>query len=122
MIPRQILILALLVATGCASGRQAIVVSGESLDQLGKTFVATGKQWNDLYDAKLVTADQYREWATFATWFKVAYPETVKMWKTARASHDAKGTQAVEDTIAKMAAELARLGLKLYSTLKPPGG
>lgn len=115
------LLVVLLLLASCATATKTLLVTGESLDQLGKQFVSVGKQWNSLYDAKAITADQYKEWATFAVWFKAAYPEAVSLWKTARATNDTAATAAIEDSIGKMAAELTRLGLKVYTMLKPPG-
>lgn len=50
---------------------------------LGLQFTRVGVLYDKLYGDKVITLERYRRWATFATHFKVAYPQLVELWKNA---------------------------------------
>jgi len=85
------------VLSSCAT--TSLVQTGETLDAIGKQFVATAKIYNTYYDAGLVTKDQYRTWAEFATLFKVYYPRLVDSWMIFADAPDAKGAAEIAQQI-----------------------
>lgn len=89
---------------------QAFVASGESLTALGETFAATGKAMDAALDAKLVTVEQYRDWATFAKRFKAVYPVACDTWKAAIAVNDATAAQHAGAIVASLSADLTSFG------------
>ena len=97
----------LMVACATVTG---FVVTGESLDSVGKAFVTVGQTYNRELDAKRVTPEQYREWAAFARKFQQAYPSSVQLWKSSVAVNDAALTKKTNEIITALVAELAKLG------------
>jgi hypothetical protein len=98
-----------LYLTACASST-GFIVSGESLDAAGRSFVAVGQAYNAGLDAKTVTVEQYRAWATFARKFQQAYPPAVQLWKSSVAVNDAALQKDSAALIASLVTELATLG------------
>ena len=108
----QVLILVLVLAVlmaACASST-GFIISGESLDATGKAFVTVGQAYNKGLDAKTVTPEQYRAWATFARKFQQAYPPAVQLWKSSVAVNDAALQKDSATLIASLVNELIRLG------------
>lgn len=106
----RILILVLIVLlTACASST-GFIVTGESLDAAGKSFVAVGQAYNKALDAKTITVDQYRDWATFAKKFQMAYPGAVQLWKSSITVNDAALQKQSGAIVTALVGELARLG------------
>ncbi len=89
------------VLTACGGGRQ-LVVTGEILDSMSKQFVTTANLYNSLHDQGQITDEEYRAWAGFAKYFKVAYPATVDMWQEAARQPDAEGTKEIIKIIQNM--------------------
>jgi len=85
------------VLVGCAT--TSLVQTGETIDAIGKQFVATAKMYNTYYDAGLVTKDEYRTWAAFAKRFKVFYPQLVDTWMIFADAPDAKGAVEIAQQI-----------------------
>ena len=107
------LALVLVLSTACAglTVGKSLIVSGEALDELGKTFVQTGHFYDDLLDRKIVTVEEYRAWAKFANAFRDQYPNVVAVWKLAKASRDEEGRLRVEKVIGGLRSELMRFAL-----------
>lgn len=101
------LLLALLLAA-CATST-GFIVSGESLDGVGKAFVITGQTYNRELDAKRITVDQYRQWAAFAKKFQASYGPAVQLWKSSIAVNDAALTNQTDAIIVGLVTELAKL-------------
>jgi hypothetical protein len=99
----------LLLLAACASST-GFIVSGESLDAAGKSFVAVGQAYNKALDAKTVTPEQYRQWANFAKKFQSAYPPAVQLWKSSVAVNDAALQKNSATLIATLVGELVSLG------------
>jgi len=95
-----VLVLAFVLAA-CGGGRQ-LVVTGETLDSMGKQFVSTAQMYNSLHDQQLISDAEYRVWADFARYFKTVYPATVDMWQEAARQPDAEGTQEIIRIIQNM--------------------
>ena len=77
----------LLFFTACSTSTW--LVSGKALDEVGQTFLTTGKMYDDGLKAKTVTAEEYRAWAAFANHFKAVYPPVVATWKKAQTAQQA---------------------------------
>lgn len=103
-------LIVLVVLSACATSG-GFTVSGESLDAAGKAFVAVGNAYNKGLDAKTVTAEQYKTWATFATKFKTGYPAAVQLWKSSIAVNDAALTKQTDAIIVSLVSELSQLGM-----------
>ncbi len=99
-------IVAAMVLANCAA-HQPLIVSGESLAQLGNTFVATAAAMDKALDDKVVTQDQYDKWATFGKKFQMSFPLAVRLWRVAKDSQDATLEQQAVAMVASMAADLA---------------
>lgn len=78
----------LLLLVACATKTQTLVVTGETLDAVGKQFVTTGQLYDQLLATNKITGDDYRVWANFAKTFKVVYPQAVQAWKTGKSTDD----------------------------------
>ena len=123
------LLIVALVVTGCASWTssktqadrtKALLAFGETLDASGNSFVGVGKIYNASLDAGLLTPEQYRKWAGFATQFKPAYEKAVQAWKLARTANNLNSMEAVQTQIGPMLAELASFGLSIYQLTTIP--
>lgn len=95
-------VLALSCAMACTHA-QAWVASGESLDALGKTFLATGQALDAAYDAHLVTEAQYGRWRAFVGYFKPTYDLAADRWLHG----DDSAAEHAAAVLAALSAELA---------------
>lgn len=106
----------LALASSCA-GNKALLISGESLISTGAQFRATAKAFDDAYDAKLVSADAYREWKAFGLKFQVAYPAASDIWNVAVEHKDETLQQQATAQILGLVTDLTRyaalVGVKL---------
>jgi len=63
-------------------------------------FLRVNALYNKLLDDQIITPEQHRPWATFATHFKRAYPEIVKLWEDSIGGGPAIGDQTRSETLA----------------------
>lgn len=73
------------------------------------------KLYDTMLDAKQITPEQYRTWGAFAKTFQRDYPVAVVAWKTARATNDPAGLQAIEARMGPMLHELSAMAQALYT-------
>lgn len=99
------LVIALVVAS-CAH-TQAWHVSGESIDALGKTFLATGQALDAAYSAGRVTEAQYDKWRAFVPYFKATYDVAADRWLHA----DDTAAEHAGAVLVALSAELATFAL-----------
>jgi hypothetical protein len=93
------------------SHTQAWQASGEGIDALGKTFIATGQALDAAYDAHHVAEAQYAKWRAFVAFFKPTYDLAADRWLHG------------DDTAAEHAAVvLAALSAELATFALPPKG
>ena len=104
-----LLLIVLVLASACAS-TTGFLVTGESLDAVGKAFVQVGTVYNAQLDAKTITPAQYKTWATFAAKFKQAYPSGVQLWKSSVTVNDAALQKQSTAIVTALVTELAKLG------------
>lgn len=100
---------------GCSNAKP-FVVSGETLDAVGKQFISVANLYNTLLDTKQVSPETYKKWAAFAVHFKVAYPVAVSTWKNARAANDQgleKKNAELIQTLVKQLSEFGELAFKI---------
>ena len=118
---RQIsaLILVAVLTTACAglTVGKSLIVSGESLDELGKAFVQTGRLYDELLDRRIITVEDYRAWANFANGFRDQYPNAVALWKLAKASRDEEGRIQVETLIQSLRQQLVAFAVSAAGKL-----
>lgn len=95
-------LIATLTALACTHA-QAWVASGESLDALGRTFLATGQALDAAYDAHLVTEAQYARWRAFVGYFKPTYDLAADRWLHG----DDSAAEHAAAVLAALSAELA---------------
>jgi hypothetical protein len=100
-------VVVLLLLAACATST-GFIVSGESLDAVGKSFVAVGQAYNRELDAQRISVDQYRSWSAFAKKFQAAYPSAVQLWKSSIAVNDAALTKKSDEIIVSLVTELAK--------------
>ena len=117
-----LIILAVLVATGCTSWTtpktqadrtKALLAFGTTLEAGGNVFVGVGTSFNSALDAGMITTEQYRKWAGFATPFKPAYDKAVTAWKLARTANNLNSMEDVKIQIGPLLVELASFGLSI---------
>ncbi len=99
--------IALLVLAGCAGN--SLIISGEALDVMGRSFVTTANLYNRLHDAGKITDDEYRKFAVFAKQFQVIYPVAVDTWeavKTDASSEEGSDVTNLTDKILKLKQQL----------------
>lgn len=118
---RRVLLALLLGAAvaGCAAlgGDRTLLVTGETLDAVGQQFVRTGQLYNRLLDEKLISEEQYREWARFAKRFQVAYPVAVDLWKEARVSTSVEDERRALEVVLTLKNQLLTFVLGLQRQL-----
>ena len=85
------------------SHAQAWRVSGESIDAMGKTFLATGSALDAAYSAGKVTDAQYDRWRAFVKYFKPTYDVAADRWLHA----DDSAAEHAGAVLASLATELA---------------
>ena len=78
--PWMCLLMALALA-GCAT-TSATLLTGQGIRAMGQTFVETAEAYNQLLDAKIISEEEYMDWAVFAWKFKQAYPSLVNVYRT----------------------------------------
>jgi len=100
-----VLLVALLIV-GCAN---PLLQSGETLEAIGQQFLQTGQLYDGLLDQGLITKDQYKPWATFATHFKFAYPQAVATWRAAKAANDRESVDKAAEVILALKNQLTIL-------------
>ena len=99
--------IALLVLAGCAGN--SLIISGEALDVMGRSFVTTANLYNRLHDGGKITDDEYRKFALFAKQFQVIYPVAVDTWeavKTDASSEEGIDVTSLTDKILKLKQQL----------------
>jgi len=96
---RKIANVVLLTFVLAACATTSLVQTGETIDAIGKQFVATAQMYNTYHDAGLVTDAEYRTWATFARRFKVFYPQLVDTWMIFADKPDAAGAAEISQQI-----------------------
>lgn len=94
--------IALLLFAACTH-TQAWRASGESIDALGQTFLATGHALDAAYDAKLLPEAQYERWRAFARYAKPLYDTASDRWLHA----DDTASAHAAAVLAALSAELA---------------
>jgi len=95
--------IALAAITASCTHNQAWVASGESIDALGKTFLATGRALDAAYDAKKVPEVEYAKWRAFAAYFKSAHYLASDRWLHG----DDTAAEHAAAVLAALSAELA---------------
>lgn len=106
-------------ALASCTHEQAIVVTGESLDALGRQFVATNDAMTKARLAGAVTADGYAQWRTFGRKFQAAYPLALDLWRAADASGDERLQAQAAAMLAALGADLSKW-IALVSSLHSP--
>ncbi len=105
--------LVLLLAAACATGAgrpDPLVLTGEALQAVGRTFLETAQLYDGLYRGKKITEAQYDAWRAFVPKFQQAHGVAFTTWKTAVATQDrpaAARAQALVDTLRLQVLELA---------------
>ncbi len=102
----KLLTVGVLLSIGCAHS-QPLIVSGETLVQLGDQFVTVASTMDKALDAGVITSAQYSSWSAFGHKFQATYPLAVSMWETAKASGDATMQAQVLAMASTLALDLA---------------
>lgn len=97
---------ALLLLAACAHDK-AWVATGESIDALGRTFLATAGVLDDAYRRGKLPEAQYERWRAFVRYFKPTYQMASDRWLHA----DETASQHAAAVLAALSAELATFSL-----------
>lgn len=87
---------------------QAWVASGESIDALGRTFLATAAVVDAAYDAKRLPEADYARWRSFAGYFQAVHAVAADRWLRG----DDTASEHAAAVLAALSAELAVWGAK----------
>lgn len=109
-----------LVLCGCAG--TGMVVTGESLNATGETFIATADAMHAALENKAITVEQYRQFAEFGRRFQATYQLAFELWKSAREVQDAVLEGRVTTILAQLAIELGVYTDLVLHVLHPDGG
>ena len=106
--------IALLVLAGCAGN--SLIISGEALDVMGRSFVTTANLYNKLHDAGKITDDEYRKFAVFAKQFQVIYPVASATWKAVEKDGSTEGSGSFNiDSLTDQMLKLKQRLIEFYS-------
>lgn len=75
--------------SGTITKDQVILEAGNTIDAVGKQFIATYNLYNALYGAGKMPEEQYRKWVSWASDFQVSYALAVRSFKVATTEADA---------------------------------
>ena len=81
-----VLIVSLFALSACAGNQ--LIMSGSTMDAIGRSFVTTANLYNSLHDAGKISDDEYRTFAKFAKQFQIVYPIAVDTWKALERNPD----------------------------------
>jgi hypothetical protein len=109
-------VLPLALVLSCATAKQPLIVSGQSLHLASLEFDATATEMAKLLDEGRITPEQYRPWLTFEREFKRDYPLAWDAWEEALRLSDAVKRQSAIDTITQLVADLARFYVAAMTT------
>lgn len=97
-----------LLAASCAHTKDALLISGATIQTAGEQFVAVAELMNDQLDNKKITTEKYMQWAEFASKFQAVYPAAVHIWKMARLANDKVMQDKAAELIVAMIPELVK--------------
>lgn len=102
--------------SGCTATK-AFVVTGESIDQVGRQFVIASDAMQLAQKEGRVSKEEFLAWAEFSARFEVFYSRGVDALKAARAIGDDVAARDLEAAIGRIVIEL----MGHYSALKSAG-
>jgi len=103
----------ILALAGCAT--LTVTKSAETLSALAEQFVASAKQIDGAYQAKLITEADYQKWRAFVPKFKLAFAQAEQALQTARAAGEVTTPQQTADMIRQVKDQLLTLLLQIYA-------
>lgn len=109
--------LVFLSLTGCATFYKTLFVSGVSLAELGKQFIAVSEQVTAGCVAKSIPVPVCERYRVFGVQFKKVYPLTVGLWEAARAAGDVKAKNKAEAVMEQLATDLSKLTIEALQSL-----
>lgn len=98
---------------------QAVVGSGEALDQLGDEFIAGAAALATAHEQGRVSDETYHRWQVFGEKFKATYHLAVQLWIAAADSRDADMTTQVGNIIAALGQEMAQFLTEVRNAPQP---
>lgn len=87
-------------------GIDPYIVSGDSLSELGETFLIAVEGWKVARNEGLVSELEYEKWKEFGERFKKLYPVAVKLWSTAVDLKDASALNQLQEVLTSLSGEL----------------
>ncbi len=120
--PRRLAVvgLVLLLAAACATsaGRpDPLVLTGEALQAVGRTFLETAQLYDGLYRARKVTEAQYDAWRAFVPQFQQAHQAAFTTWRIAVGTKDRAAADQIQALVDNL--RLQVLALALGVTVAP---
>lgn len=107
-----VLLLALVMLTGCSTFSKSLVVSGTSLATLGDQFAQVSAQVTAGCDSKVIPQSVCDKYRVFGENFKKTYPITVGLWKAARDAGDKAAQSKAEDVIRQLSVSLSAIAIE----------
>lgn len=117
------LALVVLLAVACATGappRDPLVLTGETIEAVGKKFLETATLYDTLYRAKKVTEADYDRWRAFVPEFQKGYATAFRTWTEAVRTKDAGSAQRAAAIVDSLRVQILELALGVSVTGAKP--
>jgi hypothetical protein len=101
----SVLVIGCLSLTSCKTV-DAYVVSGETLQTMGETFVALVPIMVQAHEMGAISDAKFDQFKNFAVKFQVAFPAAIRLWQAAVIARDERLQAQAEAIIAALAPEL----------------
>ena len=105
--------------SGCSSGQQALVITGESLKGVALEFVQVGNVYKTGCDVtKVIAPSSCADFRTFGQRFQQSFPLAVQLWEAARSATDTAAQEKVSAVITEMASSLSSFAINAIATFQ----
>lgn len=112
----SVILVMLILVTGCVSVGRSLVISGESLKAIGNEFLLVADVYVRGCADKTIAVDQCAAFRDFGQKFQRAYPLAVDLWGVARNANDVATVKKTEDVIRSLAADLSSFASQVLTT------
>jgi hypothetical protein len=112
-----VILLSATQSCGVPSFNKTLIVTGESLDGIGKQFVQVAEIYKTGCDVtKTIDPKNCAKFRSFGTEFQKAYPLNVKLWEAARSASDSATEKKVADVVTNLATSLSEFAVAVVAT------
>lgn len=89
----------LMLFVSCSGSQSTVLVTGETLDALGKQYLETAQLFDRLFAAKRISSQEYARWSAFAKQFPISYRAAVAAWKSGQEQQSADTMLALKNQL-----------------------